>query len=87
MEEQVVDGPLVLQGERSQFARQGEDGMDIASGQQFPFALLEPATARVALAPRAMPVSTRNGVHSITCLMESVSFWGVRAMNSGGSKV
>src|ERR1017187_7100607 len=59
MKEQVVDEPFVLQGERSQFARQGEDGMDIASGQQFPFARLEPAPARVALASWAMPVSTR----------------------------
>src|ERR1019366_7530047 len=31
--------------------------MDIAGGQQFPFARLEPASARVALAPRAVPVS------------------------------
>src|ERR1017187_2737027 len=33
--------------------------MDVASGQQFPFARLEPAPARVALAPRAMAISTR----------------------------
>jgi hypothetical protein len=33
MEEQVVDEPLVLQCERGQFARQGEDGMDVAGGQ------------------------------------------------------
>ena len=59
VEEQVVDEPLVLQCERSQFARQSEDGMDVASGQQFPFARLEPASARVALAPWAMPVSAR----------------------------
>jgi hypothetical protein len=25
-----------------------------------------------------MPVSACNGVHSITCLMGSFSFWGVR---------
>jgi len=57
--EQVIDQPLVLQCERGQFPRQGEDGMDIACRQQFPFTRLEPAEARVALAPRAMPVSTR----------------------------
>jgi hypothetical protein len=50
VKEQVVDEPLVLQRERGQFPRQSEDGMDIASGQQFPFARLEPAPARVALA-------------------------------------
>src|ERR1035437_8076794 len=33
--------------------------MDIASGQQFPFARLEPAQARVALASWAMAISTR----------------------------
>ena len=59
VKEQVVDEPLVLQCERSQFPRQSEDGMDIASGQQFPFARLEPASARVALASWAMPVSAR----------------------------
>jgi len=78
VEEQVVGEPLVLQGERSQFPWQSEDGMDIASGQQFPLARLKPAQARVALAPWAMPVSACNGVHSITCLMGSFSLWGVR---------
>ena len=59
VEEQVVDESLVLQCERSQFARQSEDGVNVACGQQFPFARPEPATARVALASRAMPVSAR----------------------------
>jgi len=57
VKEQVVDEPLVLQCERSQFARQSEDGMDIARGQQFPLARLEPASARVALASWAMAIS------------------------------
>src|ERR1035437_8605772 len=59
VKEQVVDRPLVLQCERGRFPRQGEDGVHIASGQQFPFTRLEPAQARVALASRAMPVSAR----------------------------
>src|SRR5580704_11225763 len=59
VEEQVVDEPLVLQCEWGQFSGQSEHSMDIASRQQFPFARLEPAQARVALAPRAMPVSAR----------------------------
>ena len=59
MKEQVEDQPFVLQGERGQFPRQGEDGMNIASGQKFPLARLEPAQARVALAPRAMAISAR----------------------------
>ena len=57
VEEQVVDEPLVLQCERSQFPRQGEDGMYVASGQKLAFARLKPASTRVALAPRAVPVS------------------------------
>src|ERR1035438_6727565 len=59
VKEQVVDQPLVLQCERGQFPRQSEHGMDVASGQKLPFARLEPAQARVALAPRAMPISVR----------------------------
>ena len=59
VKEQVVDQRFVLQGQRSQLPRKGEDGMHIAGGQQFPLASLKPAHARVALAPRAMPVSTR----------------------------
>ena len=59
MEQQVVYQPLVLQGERGQFPRQSEHGMDVASGQQFSLTRLEPALARVALAFWAMPVSTR----------------------------
>ncbi len=42
-----------------QFPRQSEDGMDIASGQQLPFARLGPTQARVALAPRAMAIAAR----------------------------
>ena len=57
VKEQVVDEPPVLQRERSQFPRQCEDGMYVASGQQLAFARLEPASTRVALAPRAVPVS------------------------------
>jgi hypothetical protein len=38
---------------------QSEYGMHIAGGQQFWFTRLEPAYASVALAPWAMPVSTR----------------------------
>src|SRR5208282_1549083 len=59
VKQQVVDQTLVLQCERSEFPRECEDHVDIASGQQFPFPRLEPAHAGVALAPWAMPVATR----------------------------
>src|SRR5665213_152753 len=58
-EQQAVNQPLVLERQRSQFARQREHGMDVARGQQFAFALLEPADACVALALRAVPVAAR----------------------------
>ena len=59
MKEQVVDESLVLQSDRGQFTRQCEHGMDVACGQQFSFARMEPAPARVALASWTMSVSTR----------------------------
>ena len=59
VKEQVVDEPLVLQGERGQFPGQSEHSMDVGSGQQFPLARLEPASTRVTLASWAMPVSAR----------------------------
>ena len=59
MKQQVVDQPFVLQCERSQFPRQGEDDVHIAGGQQLPFPRLEPAQAGVALALGAMPVAAR----------------------------
>ena len=59
VKQQVVDQPFVLQCERSQFPRQGEDDVHVAGGQQLPFPRLEPAQAGVALALGAMPVSAR----------------------------
>ncbi len=58
-EEQAVDQPLVLKREQSQFTREREHGVDVARGQQLPFALLEPAQAGVALASWAVPVAAR----------------------------
>jgi hypothetical protein len=57
--QQAIDQPLVLKRQRRQFTRQGEDRMDVARGQQLPFALLEPADAGVALASWAVPVTAR----------------------------
>jgi len=59
VKKQVVDEPLVLQGKRGQFPGQNEHSMDVGSGQQFALARSEPASARVALASWAMPVSAR----------------------------
>src|SRR5208282_2009993 len=59
VKQQVIDQPFILQGERSQFPRQGEDDMHVVSGQQLSFPRLEPAQARVALALGAVPVTAR----------------------------
>ena len=58
-EQQAIDQALVLERERCQFPRQREYGMNVARGQQLPFALPEPADAGVALALRAVPVAAR----------------------------
>jgi hypothetical protein len=78
VKQQVEDHLLVLQSHWRQSTRQGEYRVDVASGQEFPFPRREPAQAGVALAPRTMPVATRNGVLSITCVMGSFLLWGVR---------
>ncbi len=59
VKQQVVDQPFILQCQRSQFPRQGEDDVHVAGGQQLPFPRLEPAQAGVALTLGAVPVSAR----------------------------
>jgi len=46
VKQQVIDQPFILQCERSEFPRQGEDDVHVASGQQLSFPRLEPAQAR-----------------------------------------
>ena len=79
--QKAVDFTLVLQRQRSQLMRQCEDYMDIAGGQKVPAARIEPAVRGVGLTLRTMPISTRNGEISITCLMESNFLWGVGRRN------
>ena len=59
MEQQVEDEFFVLQRYRSDFARQSEDRMHVACGQQFLFPRLKPAQVGVALTARAMPITAR----------------------------
>ena len=87
-EQQVVDDPLVLQCQRSQFVRQGEDDMHIGRGQEFARPGLKPALARVPLAPRTMPVATRvvrDGAMSATrALIDVTAQRGGAAACDGG---
>src|ERR1035441_8332546 len=59
VKQQVIDQSLVLQCQRSQFPRQGEDDVHVTGGQQLSFPRLEPAQAGIALTLGAVPVSAR----------------------------
>jgi hypothetical protein len=59
MKQQVVDPTFILQGEGSQFPRQGVDDVHVAGGQQLLSPRLEPAQARVALTLGTVPVPAR----------------------------
>src|SRR5450759_4644044 len=59
-EQDPIDDSRVLQGQRRQFVRQGEDHMTIGNGQDLLRAGGEPLVARPAVALRAMPVAARS---------------------------
>jgi len=73
LEQQIVEELLVLQGERGEPVRKGEDHVHIGSGQQFPTARLQPTVAGVGLTLGTVPITAGNGEHPITCLMGSPS--------------
>jgi len=72
-EQQVIEDLLVLQGQRGEATRKGEDDMDIRGGQELATARLQPLVAGVGLALGTVSLAARNGVLSITCLMGSSS--------------
>src|SRR5882724_10510101 len=59
VKQQVIDQPLILQCQRRQFPRQGEDDVHVTGGQHLAFPRLEPAPSGVALTLGAVPVSAR----------------------------
>ena len=70
-EQEIVDDLLVLQHQRSQSTRQGEDHMEIARGEQFSLTRSDPAFPCGRLTLRAVPISARNGELPISCIMGS----------------
>ncbi len=56
--QQTIDNLLVLQSERSQVRRQGEDDVDVGRGQQFTTTRRDPALPRTGLTLRAVSVAT-----------------------------
>ena len=58
-EQQVVEQTRVLQGQHVEFVGHSEDDMEVAGGQEFPFAGRQPALACLGLTLGAVPVSAR----------------------------
>jgi hypothetical protein len=57
---------------------QCEDDVKVWNRQELRAAGLDPPGTRLGLARGTVAIATRNGELTITCLMESVRFWGVR---------
>src|SRR3989442_1356825 len=57
LQQEMVQEFLVLQGERRQFMRYGEDNMDVARGKKLLTTRLQPTIAGVGLTLRAVPVA------------------------------
>ena len=77
-EEQRVDHPRIALRERVEIVRQREDDVEIRDRQQVGFPRRQPAFLCQRLTLRAVAIATGNGELTISCLMESVSFGGVR---------
>ena len=77
-EEKIVKQPRVPLAERVQLVGQGKDDMEVRYVEQVLFTTCEPTLARLRLAFGTVSVATGNGVHTITCLMESFLLWGAR---------
>ena len=56
--ENIVDERLVLESDRRDWRRHGEDDMEIGNGQQFGAAVREPLEARQTLTLGAVPIAT-----------------------------
>jgi hypothetical protein len=58
--------------------RQREDDMHVGHVEELTLPRGEPAVTGLGLTLRTVPIAARNGVLSISCLMESTRFWGAR---------
>ena len=67
-EENAVDSLLVLESDRGNLFRHGEDDMKVRDLKKFGLAILKPLSAGKGLTFWAMAIPARNGVNSITCL-------------------
>jgi len=58
LEQQTVDDLLVLQGQRGEPPRKGEDDMDVGGGQKFAAARLQPLVTSVGLTLGTVSIAT-----------------------------
>lgn len=57
LEQEVVDGSLVLEGDRRDLGGQREDDVEVSDRQEVGLALREPVAGRRTLAPWAVPIA------------------------------
>ena len=65
-------------GERTQMIGQREGHQEVGTGEQVCPLFVQPAIRLELVTLRAGAIAAGNGELSITCLMGSVSLWGVR---------
>src|SRR3954453_20751831 len=82
LEEQLEKYLLVMPDERVERVRNAEYQVIVVDRQQLLLASGQPFITGIRLAFGAMAISARNGEIFITCIMESISFWGVRPSSS-----
>ena len=78
VKEPRVQARAIPIGQGQQPMREREDDVHIRHVEQVALARVEPARPRLRLTLWAVAVATGNGELTITCLMESARFWGVR---------
>ena len=78
LEKNRVQPGTIPTGQRQERMRQREDEVHIRHVEQLPLTRVPPAGPRLRLALRAVAIAARNGELTISCLMESARFWGVR---------
>jgi hypothetical protein len=78
VEEDAVDHRFVLCGDLGDGLGHREHDVKVLAVEQVGRPVLDPRGAGERLAAGAMPIATANGELTISCLMESARFWGVR---------
>ena len=82
-EQEIVDGPLVLEGDCRDFGWQREDDVEVSDRQEVSLSCFQPITGRRTLAARAMPVAA--GVVSDPQMAAVVAAFDVSAEGCGAA--